>query len=87
MYRHYIGYRFKNGEVMGFIGEGLSKQNAEINSHNKVIGKLKQLEESFNESQVLSGVEAISKLSIHEMKLIKSDWETAINKKPNYSNY
>lgn len=80
MYEHYVGYRFKNGEVMGFIGEGLSKQNAIINSHNKIIKKLSQLKEKFIEDQVLDGIEAIDKLTIEEMKIIQSDWKNYKNK-------
>lgn len=77
MYEYYVGYRFLNGEVMGFIGEGLSKMNARINSHNKIINKLKQLEESFSESRVLDGIDSIAKLTVEEMKTIKADWNYA----------
>lgn len=77
MYKFYVGYRFQNGEVMGFIGEGLSKMNARINSHNKIIAKLKQIEESFDESRVLESLDSIAKLSVQEMAIIKADWDYA----------
>lgn len=67
-----IGYRFKNGDVAGFIGEGDTKDEAEKSAFTQLRQKLNRLSEEIDTSRVIRRRE---QATAEEMAVIEDDWK------------
>ncbi len=80
-YQHRLAYLHPCGEVEGFVGTGLSRENAEKDAirqiHKKlaIVKELRPTDPEFDKSRVIKSPYALTR---EQLAAVKSDWQSGL---------